>query len=49
MGARFQLIGFLSITATVLAAKNLSTQSRVLLIMFTSIVFIAVWFFLVLI
>jgi hypothetical protein len=44
MGARFQLIGFLSITATVLAAKNLSTQSRVLLIMFTLIVFIAVWF-----
>jgi ABC-type multidrug transport system fused ATPase/permease subunit len=44
MVARFQLIGYLGIAATLLGTTDISKLSRVLLITFAVIGFIIVWF-----
>jgi CcmD family protein len=44
MTARFQLIGFLAIAATILGTTDISKLSRVLLTIFALLGFVIVWF-----
>jgi hypothetical protein len=45
MGARFQLIGFIGIAATVLGTTDISGVSRVLIIIFALILLLGVWLY----